>query len=851
MRRLAALLVLAASAVWATEGADPPGGLIFPDPIPTRTGTTQVNCGFVNTCVAAIATATPALTATPTVTATPTATATPTPTATGTPTATATVTPTPTVTVSPTPTVTLTPTSTVTATPDICADGDTCGFLVCADVPACQLTATPIPTPTATQTLTPTPTVTATPTVTVSPTPTATPTPTGTPTTTSVACPTDATGHLGGAYAVHPELCKPVPTPTLSATPAPTPTNHICPSGSTFPASPYTGQCFIHAPTGRRIVSFYNGTSWAAIDALTDTTVYVDGGLGTDDQEKGFATGTDAFATIQFAIDQIAPINRGNVLINVAAGSYTETLTIQGKQFAGSYTITIAGAMTTLDALTAATSVAGTGATQGTVVRSAGTWLTNERQHKSVCFDAGTATAALQGICRLIDANSTTTLTIVGTWPAAPAAGDTFTVDDWATTVTGRITATNEQEAVVVKNLYVSGTSNVILAELASAISLQRVRAVGTSVHTLAARQNSTLRCGDPGVAGCMVEPSGTASRLAGATFVGVLDLSRTKGVTNTFTDVTVGFVDVQLASQVTLRDGTILERQGAGATPTNTATPTVTATPTSTAATPTATKTPSPTAVTPTPTATASPSPTGTPTATPTPIAGTIAAMMASSSIRTLNQAANGFNVFRNWGAGLVTREGAEADRGQLASNQYVGLTVNEYLLPQVLIRTADVTVASTASETTLSSKVLGVRPRSEMAFHFGSGGNVTVGGGALQTFRYRVRTGGGATVVCDSGAIDPGSGAAFAYRFEADITVRTGGVSGGVVQCNGTLILDDTPITPVANFGRIPINTNTTAVDFDGVPMAALATSVEFSNSAATNTITETSAVIDALGQ
>ncbi|GAI07439.1 unnamed protein product, partial [marine sediment metagenome] len=62
---------------------------------------------------------------------------------------------------------------------------------------------------------------------------------------------------------------------------------------------------------------------------------YVDGALGTNNVTQGTGPGTDAFKTIQYAIND-AGVSAGDT-INVAAGTYNETvevnkeLTLQGE----------------------------------------------------------------------------------------------------------------------------------------------------------------------------------------------------------------------------------------------------------------------------------------------------------------------------------------------------------------------------------------------------------------------------------------------------------------------------------------------------------------------------------------
>ena len=224
-------------------------------------------------------------------------------------------------------------------------------------------------------------------------------------------------------------------------------------SGATLPAAPVAGLRFLHTPAGRNILYVYDGTNWIPLISFGTMTVYIDKTDGTDDLNHGHGLNADAFQTVQFAVNTIPGLFGGNVVINLNNETYTEDVTIQGKYATGSYTITLQGVLTTLDSLTAAASVQGTGATQGTVVRNAGTWTLNQRQNKLVRFTSGVN----NGVSRIIDSNiAGNTLTIVGTWPnGAPGAGDTFVVEDWATTINGWLTLMPDQIAVVANDCFI------------------------------------------------------------------------------------------------------------------------------------------------------------------------------------------------------------------------------------------------------------------------------------------------------------------------------------------------------------------------------------------------------------
>lgn len=211
-----------------------------------------------------------------------------------------------------------------------------------------------------------------------------------------------------------------------------------CDQGGTFPVGPVLGQWFLHTLTGRSILYMYDGSTWQSLFSVGDMTLYVDGADGTDNREShGFGVDGDAFDTIQFAVDTIPPIFGGQVQINVAAGTYTEKVSIGGKTpSASDHFIVIEGNRNHSHFTAVAGSVAGTGSTRGTIVCAAATFVADDSKYKFARFDDGTATAALQGMYKPIITNSTTTVTIAGTWQdsapyvagTAPANGDTFTI---------------------------------------------------------------------------------------------------------------------------------------------------------------------------------------------------------------------------------------------------------------------------------------------------------------------------------------------------------------------------------------------------------------------------------------
>lgn len=205
----------------------------------------------------------------------------------------------------------------------------------------------------------------------------------------------------------------------------------VADNGATLPAAPTKGQWFLHTPIGRTILYMYDGSTWAPIISLGSMTVFVDKTDGADDQNGGTAVDGDAFATIQFAVDQIPGLVGGNVVININNETYAESVTVQGKSFAGNYNILFEGQWAEqLSETTASGGTAGSATLQGTLTVTGTPWSANAFQYMWVKFEDDTTTAILRGQELLINANGASTITFLNAIDAAPVSGDTFTIVD-------------------------------------------------------------------------------------------------------------------------------------------------------------------------------------------------------------------------------------------------------------------------------------------------------------------------------------------------------------------------------------------------------------------------------------
>ncbi|MCR4287934.1 MAG: hypothetical protein NUW09_07970, partial [Deltaproteobacteria bacterium] len=220
------------------------------------------------------------------------------------------------------------------------------------------------------------------------------------------------------------------------------------------------------------------GDTWAKVDAVDSATQL---SLSADIMVSGEAyVISNAFSTIQGAVNAVPGLVNCDTTIKISNGTFTEDVVAQGKAFSGAFRITLAGTKTILESLTAASGVKGTGATRGSVTRNAGTWTTDQRQHKLLKFTSGNNS----GVSRIIDTNDTTVATITGQWDGTIASGNTFVVQDWATIIqanVGRALTLIGQTSLYLEDLalYKQGSSWAIDMFTNSSVTLTRCSVQG------------------------------------------------------------------------------------------------------------------------------------------------------------------------------------------------------------------------------------------------------------------------------------------------------------------------------------------------------------------------------------
>lgn len=141
------------------------------------------------------------------------------------------------------------------------------------------------------------------------------------------------------------------------------------------------------------------------------------------------------FATWQAAYNSINSVIVGDVEIVGDSGTYAESLMLGGRAASGDYHITFKAATTTTNVSTTATGgTAGAVTTQSTIVETGAGWTVDAYVGQWCEITSG----ALNGKIRLIESNTSDTLTLIGSYfNSAPANGDTFIIRSNNVNITG------------------------------------------------------------------------------------------------------------------------------------------------------------------------------------------------------------------------------------------------------------------------------------------------------------------------------------------------------------------------------------------------------------------------------
>lgn len=228
-------------------------------------------------------------------------------------------------------------------------------------------------------------------------------------------------------------------------------------TGATLPNANTMVGYFIHSPTGRSILYFSNGTTWTPIISIGSMTVYVDKTDGTDDANHGTAVDADAFKTVQYAVNMIPGSFGGNVNIYVNGETYNETVTIQGKNPTGNYSINLYGTLTSHETHAQTASVQGATTTFGSISDTTNDPFAGHAN--DLLYSSNNAEY------RVIDSVTTEVATICQYWTAAPSGN--YIIYQWSTTITALVIKSG-QVAVNAYDCYFYGAGVALTTEAGS-----------------------------------------------------------------------------------------------------------------------------------------------------------------------------------------------------------------------------------------------------------------------------------------------------------------------------------------------------------------------------------------------
>lgn len=186
---------------------------------------------------------------------------------------------------------------------------------------------------------------------------------------------------------------------------------------------------------------FIYESGWKPVQSFGQVQYYVDKTNGTDAEGKGYSSGTGACKSITYAMNLIPPVSGGNVIVNITAEDYSETVVVRNKKLSGNFNILIKGTLpaatesgTSTGRTDFAMGSAGNGITQVTVTDSTKSWTVNAYANMLFRVTSGLS----DGVERIIDSNTATVLTLVGQWPNStmPAAGFTYEIIDLSNATT-------------------------------------------------------------------------------------------------------------------------------------------------------------------------------------------------------------------------------------------------------------------------------------------------------------------------------------------------------------------------------------------------------------------------------
>lgn len=201
-----------------------------------------------------------------------------------------------------------------------------------------------------------------------------------------------------------------------------------------------TLDCVGSAINCTRTLSTGTITVTASAETTADLVLYVDP-LGSD-SNACTSTGASACLTIQGALNKSPRFLKHRVTVNVAAGNYAGFLVsgfaVDASTQKATAGILIDGVLANVTPATGTATGTATGGTAGstttfgTLTDSGQGWTTNNLRGRLVSITGGTGS----GQVKVITANTSTSLTIAGTWTAPVAASSTYAIQAPAAIVT-------------------------------------------------------------------------------------------------------------------------------------------------------------------------------------------------------------------------------------------------------------------------------------------------------------------------------------------------------------------------------------------------------------------------------
>lgn len=214
-------------------------------------------------------------------------------------------------------------------------------------------------------------------------------------------------------------------------------------------------------------------------------TYFVDGTNGSD-SNSCTGSGTSACLTIQGAVNKIPKLLHDLVTVNIAAGSYkgfyvsgfTYDPGIQqtnGGLFFNGVLANSSNLATGTATGTASSGTAGSGSTFGTMTDGTQTWTINDLVGRFIVILTGTGA----GQTFVIDSNTATVVTVVGTW-TAPNNTSTYAIQDAAAIINTAIVAPPSPATAASGALFAVYVSDNVLNYRTKALTFQNIRTTTT-----------------------------------------------------------------------------------------------------------------------------------------------------------------------------------------------------------------------------------------------------------------------------------------------------------------------------------------------------------------------------------